>query len=500
MRQAAKQTAAGRRPDGAATAVPHSRQTGSRNAGSRRQKRAAAHRGSHLLPSEPGIELAPPQSISYGLLMVTVILICFGLVMLFSTSIGKSMSEQGYGWYYILRQSVLLLPGLAALGAFIFIDVRRFNRPGILLLLYLFCTVLLALIFTPLGVEVNGQRRWLKITSSINWQPSELIKLAVVFCGAGWYSWLQGARRRGFLRQLKGAKKRWANFAFDFVIPFSAVTVWCVLIAMQSHMSAVLIIYLLLLAVFLSAGISRDSWRIALGLLLGLAGLLLILFLLMHEQQQLKAWLIKNPRLDHLVQRFNIFFNTGEASEADSYQSQQALTAIGSGGWTGLGLGQSRLKNNYLPEMHTDYIYAIICEELGLIGGVTVVLLFLLYFGLGVGIAFKTHGVFARILAFGYAVFLPLQAFLSMAVNLKVFFPTGISLPFFSYGGTSNIFFLTSCGILLSLSKFAIRSPFATIRKDEKRETAASDRSGLSVRAENGDSQRRSRGPEERHE
>ncbi|MDD4368660.1 MAG: FtsW/RodA/SpoVE family cell cycle protein [Oscillospiraceae bacterium] len=493
MRQATNQPAAAR------AAAPHSRQTGRRPGSRRRQKRAAMHRASRPMPAGPGPDLAPPQGISYGLLMVTVILICFGLVMLFSTSIGKSMSEQGYGWYYILRQSILLLPGLAALIAFIFIDVRRFNRPGILLLIYLICTALLVLIFTPLGVEVNGQRRWLRITASFNWQPSELIKLAVVFCGAGWFSWLHSARRRGFLQQLSGAKKRWANFAFDFVIPFLAVTVWCGLIAMQSHMSAVLIIYFLLLAVFLAAGISWDSWRIALGFILGLAGLLLILFLLLHEQQLLKNWLSQNPRLDHLVQRFNIFFNTSEASEADSYQSEQALTAIGSGGWTGLGLGQSRLKYNYLPEMHTDYIYAIICEELGLIGGLTVVLLFLLYFGLGLVIALKTHGLFARILAFGYAVFLPLQAFLSMAVNLKVFFPTGISLPFFSYGGTSNIFFLTSCGILLSISKFAIRSPFATIRRDRTVQAAATAPRGLPVQPASG-LPAPDRGSKERHE
>jgi len=160
----------------------------------------------------------------------------------------------------------------------------------------------------------------------------------------------------------------------------------------------------------------------------------------------------------HIINRFQSF--KGEINDT-SYQPMQALIAIGSGGLSGVGLGMGVQKYNYLPEAHNDYVFAIICEELGFIGALLVLSLFLVYFWRGSTIARRATNQYGRIVANGFATLITLQALLSMAVNLYIIPATGVSLPFFSYGGTSNLFFMIGIGLLLNVSKFGTAPPLA---------------------------------------
>ncbi|HEY5466076.1 MAG TPA: FtsW/RodA/SpoVE family cell cycle protein, partial [Clostridia bacterium] len=156
---------------------------------------------------------------------------------------------------------------------------------------------------------------------------------------------------------------------------------------------------------------------------------------------------------DYWGRRINIFTNSEDASQDDLHQSEQSKIAIGSGGLTGVGLGQGRQKFNYLPEEFNDYVFAILAEELGLAGSMSVILLFTALLLMGTAAAMKTSGPFPTIIIFGYTSLIAMQAFLNIGVAAGVLPPTGISLPLFSYGGTSNLFFLLGIGLLLGASR-----------------------------------------------
>lgn len=142
-----------------------------------------------------------------------------------------------------------------------------------------------------------------------------------------------------------------------------------------------------------------------------------------------------------------------KADEDDTYQIEQSIIAIGSGGMTGVGFGNSRQKYMYLPEAHNDYVYSIICEELGFVGGLTIMLLFWAFALTGFMVAWQADSLFTRILVTGYTSLLTLQAFLNIGVATGAIPPTGITLPFFSYGGTANFFFMIAVGMILSVSR-----------------------------------------------
>ncbi len=395
------------------------------------------------------------RSIDLLVLSIVIILLCFGLIMLFSASMSDALADQGNTWHYVLRQVLFTVLGLILMFSLTVVDLKVLNHPSVMVAVYVFTTALLVLVLSPLGIEINGQQRWLPlfVVPDLTFQPSEIAKIATVYCGASYFSWLRRKKRRK-KRNQKLLTKVSKDFAYDFVIPIAAVGIWCALIAMQSHMSAILIILLILFIVLLSAGISRRSWTVAVGFLIAVVVSLVALFFTFKGP--ILDYVASNDRLDHMIQRFDIFFESEDATADDSYQADQALIAIGSGGWSGVGLGRGRQKNNYLPESHNDYIYSIVVEELGAIGGGLVIVLFLVFFIFGMRIALKTKSLFGQVIATGFSSLIAIQAFLSIAVNLKVFIPTGISLPFFSYGGTSNIFFLVGIGLLLNVSKYGL--------------------------------------------
>lgn len=385
--------------------------------------------------------LQPNRRIHSGLFVITLIMICFGLVMLFSASMSDAYaSKSGNSMYYVIKQAGITAMGLiAALFVAILVPVRLFDHFWISLALYGMTSGLLVYV-KLFGKVINGARRWVNL--GIDFQPSELAKLTMILCFAGYTSMIRRQRARGKLRFRSPLRQFLADGWLDILLPASALMVWIGLIVWQPHVSCAIIMCFLCLTIFLAAGIRWRSWVSALTQLLVILLVIAVLFAAMLpflNAFNLQDGILSNFK--HVTERVNTFMNPDEASSDDTYQIDQSIIAIGSGGLTGVGLGEGRQKYNYLPEPYNDFIFAIIGEELGLIGTVIVLLLFIMFMLIGVGITLRAANSFAAILAGGYTMLISIQALLNIAVATRSMPSTGISLPFFSYGGTSNLFF-----------------------------------------------------------
>ncbi len=416
--------------------------------------------------------LQPPRRINAGLFIVTLVMICFGLVMLFSASMSDGYaSKSGNSMFYVLKQSGITAMGLAiALILAFVIPVRLFDHIWMVVGLYGLTTALLVYV-KFFGILMNGARRWVNI--GIQFQPSELAKLAMVFCFAGYTSMIRRLRARGRLRFRSPLRQFLADGWLDILLPAMGLLVWIALIIWQPHVSCVIIMCFIILAMYLAAGIRPRSW--VSGILQLLVILLILALLVAVTLPLLPAGKIQDSirgNFQHVLDRINDFQNPDAASKDDTYQVDQSVIAIGSGGLTGIGLGLGRQKYNYVPEAHNDFVFAIIGEELGFAGTVGVLLLFVLFMLIGVSITLKTANPFAAILAAGYTMLISIQAFLNIAVATKTIPPTGISLPFFSYGGTSNLFFLMAIGFILAVSRTGQRNQREYVSTDSRRSAA----------------------------
>lgn len=410
--------------------------------------------------------LLKQRNMHLGILMLIISMLVFGLIMIFSTSMNIGMFSRQNPYYFINRQYIATLLGLFVMFLVANIDIRFFNKPFFALLYYLGTQVLLLLVLIPqIGTYYNGQRRWLEIpfTGSTTFQPSEIAKVGVPFLLGFYFTIVSDFRSRGDFNLRSPWLQRWFDGFIDIALPTGIILSWCLPISMQSHMSAVFIMLILTFVLFLAMRLPWRSWLYG-GTELAALGLALILAVLI-----MRPLLPENftRRWDHLAKRIQIFMVQNDTEEdkaevdVDTYHSDQAFIAIAGGGLTGTGLGQGKQKLNYLPEGHNDYIFSNIVEELGFVGGVGVLSLFILFFFVGCSVVTRTRDIFSRLLSLGYVFLLTIQGVLSIAVNVGVVPPTGISLPFFSFGGTSNLFFLFAAGCILSISKFAVQPSLA---------------------------------------
>lgn len=402
---------------------------------------------------ESGEWLQPTRRIHSGLFVITLIMICFGLVMLFSASMSDAYDTQaGNSMYYVIKQAGITAMGLvAALVVATLVPVRFFDHFALSLGLYGLTTALLFYV-KLFGLTLNGAKRWVNL--GVAFQPSELAKLAMVFCFAGYVAMIRRLRAKGKLRFRSPLRQFLADGWLDILIPATAILVWIGLILWQPHLSCALIMCFLLLTIFLAAGIRFRSWLSAITQFLVILLIVAALFAAMLpllKSTDIEKKITEN--FQHVPDRINSFLNPEEASSDDTYQIDQSIIAIGSGGLTGVGLGEGRQKYNYLPEAYNDFIFAIIGEELGFVGTIAVLLLFILFLLIGSSIALKAANPFAAVLASGYTMLIAIQGLLNMAVATRTVPPTGISLPFFSYGGTSNLFFLIGIGFILAVSR-----------------------------------------------
>lgn len=394
------------------------------------------------------------------LLIIVLIMIAFGLVMLFSASMSDGYaSYEGNSMYYVLRQASFTAFGLVmALLIAIGFRVDFFNKIAFVILLYGLTTVLLLYVAVA-GDNINNARRWIRI-GSITIQPSELAKVASVFCLAGYFSWNRRRIRSGKVKQRSKIMAWFIEGWRDILIPGASMLVWLILIVRQPHLSGFIILSFIILTVFLASGLPLRSWIS--GILQAIAIIVIIALLIgaflpiyLNSTDQSMDDLVESMTANfaHVGRRISMFMAPEDADPDDTYQINQAIIAIGSGGLAGVGLGKGRQKYNYLPEAHNDYVFAIIGEELGFLGTLSVLLLFVLFTITGIMISLKAKDNYSAMLAAGYTGLLSIQAFLNMGVATRLLPATGISLPFFSYGGTSNLFFLVAVGFLLAVSR-----------------------------------------------
>jgi cell division protein FtsW len=358
-----------------------------------------------------------PAAIDRTLLVVTLLLLAVGVVMVYSASSAVGLSRYEDAGYFLKRQLLWVVCGLAAMAVTARLNVWGWQRLAFPLLLVV--GALLALVLAPsFGAEVNGARRWLRL-GGWSVQPSELAKLAVI-CYLARYV----ARHAGRIGDF------WRGLLPPLLI---SGTIVALVLAEPDLGTAVVIAALTLVLLFV--GRARLSH---------LGGLVLA---------AVPALVILIAASPYRRQRLLAFLDPWEDPQASGFQIVQSFLAIGSGRVGGLGLGESRQKLLFLPEPHTDFIYSVIGEELGLIGCLAVLILFVLFVWRGLVIARRAEEPFIRSLAVGITAMIGLQALLNMAVVTGLLPTKGLTLPFLSYGGSSLVVDLAAVGILLAIGR-----------------------------------------------
>ncbi|PRR70195.1 putative lipid II flippase FtsW [Neomoorella humiferrea] len=355
--------------------------------------------------------------IDFWILLPCVLLLGIGIVMIFSASALTSTYNYGDPYFFFKRQMIWAALGLGGLFftmQFDYTYLRRLAAP------FLGVAIVLLILVLLIGTTSRGSSRWLGI-GSLSFQPSEIIKLAMVI----------------FLANSLAQNRRYLNNLVQGIGPYLALMAFvCLLILAQPDLGTAVAVagttYLML-----TVG-GADKRYLALLAVLGVAAVGLAIAIAPYR-----------------MARFTAFLNPWADPQGNGWQTIQSLLAIGSGGLFGTGLGEGRQKLYYLPENHTDFIFAILSEELGFIGAAFVVILFLLLIWRGFQTAFKAPDTFGSLLAAGLTIMLSLQAFLNMGVVTGMLPVTGITLPLLSYGGSSLIFTLVGIGILLNISRYA---------------------------------------------
>jgi cell division protein FtsW len=353
----------------------------------------------------------------YSLLFIIIFLICFGLVMLYSTSAYDAQNTFGDPTHYLRRQGMAF--GLGLVGMFVIskIDYRIFARFGGLA--YILALFLCTLVLIPgIGIEHNNSRRWLGIpNTSMEFQPSEFAKLAVILCLAGIISRIP---------------KKMGKF-FTVMKILILVAPLFALIAVNNLSTAIIVMGIAIGMIFVAS--PKYMQFIVVGLA-GVAGIAVFLLL---------------PSAGYRSDRVQMWLHPEDF--AKGYQTLQGLYAIGSGGLFGKGLGNSMQKLGFVPEAPNDMIFSIICEELGLFGAVCVILLFLLLLWRFMVIANNARDLYGALIVTGILSHIAIQVVLNIAVVTNSIPNTGVTLPFISYGGTSVVFLMAEMGLALSVSR-----------------------------------------------
>ena len=358
------------------------------------------------------------------LLILTVTLAIFGTVMVFSAGYAYAYARYDDGLYFIKRQAVWLTLGLITMTVSSRINPSYYKKitPALYAL-----TLFLLMLVLIVGFVGNGAKRWISI-GPLTIQPSEIAKLTIVMMLSYYFS------KHGDLAL--DNKKRSLIFKYGTLYPILIMLVPIILVMLQKHLSCIIILGLLSLILIVAAGVNLRY--ISSMCLFGIAGVSALALFTDYTKERITVW--QNPEAYRL---------TG------GWQTLQGLMAIGSGGVFGVGLGNSVMKHCYVSEPANDMIFAIVCEELGLIGALIMLSLFSLLVVRGITVALRATDVYSRLVALGISVKMAIQVLLNIAVVTNTIPNTGISLPFFSYGGSSLIMLFFEMGILLSISRYA---------------------------------------------
>jgi len=376
-------------------------------------KRKKAHRRRF----EEGKDIAVVSTIDRPFLILVLILLCIGTVMVFSASYAYAKANQDGDSYHFAREQLrwvgLAIVFLIGISQVKYTLYERFAP-------FLAASSLIVLAIVPIvGYEANGAKRWINL--GFSFQPSEFVKIGVVLFIA-WYAVKYAHNMQSFFKGLV------------FVMIFVGIA--DIFLFLQPHLSAMIIITALAFVMLFLGG--ARPLHLGGSLIAGALAIGAMVLFTDHGRSRIAVWL--NPE--------KYLQNAG-------WQPYQSKLAIGSGGLWGVGLGQSRQKHLYLPEPQNDYIFAILCEELGFIFAAIVIILFLLLIWRGYYIARNAPRRFPALVAMGLTTHIAIQVFLNIAVVTNAIPATGVSLPFFSYGGTALVAQMIEMGIILNISKYS---------------------------------------------
>ena len=360
----------------------------------------------------------------YSLLAVIILLTCFGLVMLYSTS--SYMAELNYGddMYYFKKQAAISFGCIIIALGISQIDYHILTKfTGVL---YGMAAILMILVKTPLGRTANGARRWLNL-GPLSFQPSEVAKIAVIVCLS--YMIVNMGRNIKTLKAfmiLAGSGSALAFLAY----------------ACTDNLSTAIIIFCITMGLIFIAHPKVKPFLIAAGV-----GIVLIIIFVMILSSSLET------SSSFRLRRILVWLHPEDFASGDGYQTIQALYAIGSGGFLGRGLGNSIQKLGSVPEAQNDMIFSIVCEELGILGGIILLLLFAYLLYRLFFIAQNAPDMFGSLMVSGIFIHIALQVIFDIAVVLNLMPNTGVTLPFVSYGGTSIVFLMSEMGLALSVAR-----------------------------------------------
>ena len=352
-----------------------------------------------------------------ALTMIMMALVCIGVVMIYSASCVNAMENYKDSMFYLKRHLIFLALGLASCYVAMTIDYHRISPYARQMVLV--CVVLLALVLVPhIGKESYGARRWFKL-GPFHFQPSELAKLVMIIYTADFL-----ARKQAII----------THFWRGFVPVLLVMGVLCALTVKQPDLGTTVEMAVVTLVMLFVAGARLRH----LGMVC-LCGVAVVTFLIMKEPYRMA--------------RIIAFLDPWHDSQGIGFQLTQSQIALGSGGVFGVGLGHSQQKLFYLPAAHTDFILSIIGEEMGMVGALVVIALFVLFIWYGTRIIRQISDPFGYFMSVGIVMMLGLQAMVNIGVSIGAFPTKGLPLPFISYGGSALIFHLMAVGLLLNVSK-----------------------------------------------
>ena len=353
----------------------------------------------------------------FTLLVVILLLLTIGLIMVLSASSPSALSESGDSYKYFSKQLIFAILGIVAMLFISKIDYRFFKK--LYKHAWILAFILLVLVLV-MGKNINGSKRWIYLTDTLSFQPSELVKILMIVFYAGILT-----KNRDKLEKYKeGFLKHLCMLA-----PIIG------LLMLQPHFSASIVIVGICSIMMIVAGCKFRHFAVTAGSV-GIPGII--------------ALIIFSP---YRLQRVVTFLNPWQDQTGDGWQVIQSLYAIGSGGLFGAGLGDSKQKYLYIPEPHNDFIFSILGEELGFIGCAIVLILFAIFIWRGVLVAMKAPDMFGSLLAVGITALVAIQVIINVAVVTSSMPVTGMPLPFFSYGGTALFMLLCEMGVLLNISR-----------------------------------------------
>lgn len=352
-------------------------------------------------------------------LIILTVLICIGSVMVFSASYPSAEADHGNSFYFAKRQLIFVVLGVVALMiTTVLADYRLLKRVSLAIFVFALA-INVATAIPGIGLERNGARRWLNI--GIDFQPSEVLKFALILMCARHIS-DNSDKMRSF---------KHGTMPFIMLLGMAACTT-----VLQSHLSCTIILCMIVFSMMWMGGTDK---RLLIGSAAAGVGLILVVL----------------QNMAHSIKRVEVWLDPFTDLSGAGWQPVQSLYAISAGGFWGLGLGQSNQKHGFLPEPHNDYIFSILCEELGFFGALVVIVLFALLVWRGFVIAKKAPNMYASLLVMGIVCSLAFHVLLNIAVVTNTIPSTGIGLPFFSYGGTSLMIWMAEMGVVLSVSRYS---------------------------------------------